>query len=81
MRTLIAAVAAALTTLALAGPASAFRPIPGYDFPDLCKNKGEYAMPGEQTKLLLVTNRVSYVDPTQEPNRLGRRDCEAVTGN
>jgi hypothetical protein len=79
MRTTIAALAAALTTLALAGPASAFRPVPGRDYPDLCKNRGEYAMPGKQTvALFLPVARVRFVNPEQEPNRLGRRDCEVV---
>ena len=69
------AVALGLATVATATPAEAFRPIPGYDYPDLCKNRGAYAMPGEQTVGDILGGPVRYVDPEQEPNKVGRRDC------
>ena len=77
---LAAAVVATVTVVALAWlfPAAAFRPVPGHDYPDLCRNRGAYAMPGVQTVALVVLGRVRYVDPLQDPNRLGRRDCVRV---
>lgn len=61
-----------------ATPAEAVRPIAGHDYPDLCKNRGEYAMTGKQTVLMLLGGYVQYADPYQEPNRLGKRDCVYV---
>lgn len=75
MKTLILAIAAVLLT---AAPAAATRPVPGYDYPDVCKNRGAYAMPGEQTILDVLGWQLDYVDPDQEPNKVGRRDCVRI---
>lgn len=56
--------------------ASATRPVPGYDYPDLCKNRGAYAMPGEQNVFLFIHGYVEYVNPASEPNKVGRRACQ-----
>lgn len=58
-----------------ASPAHATRGIAGYDYPDLCKNHGEYAMRGKQSVEDVLSGYVQYVDPYQEPNYLGKRDC------
>ena len=55
-------------------PAQASRPIAGYDYPDLCKNRGAYAMPGVQGAYLFPMH-LRFVHPDAEPNRLGRKAC------
>lgn len=62
--------------MAATAPAHATRIVAGYDYPDLCKNRGAYAMPGKQPVLSFINGWVEYVDPEQEPNRFGKRDCQ-----
>lgn len=76
-RTLLT-LATAVALSSVVAPAEAFRPVAGYNYPDLCKNRGDYAMPGKQPIAAILGGAVQYVDPEQEPNGLGRRDC--VTG-
>lgn len=71
---------AALTLAAMtltATPAHATRIVHDHDYPDLCRNRGDYAMPGVQNGVLMSAGYIRFVDASQEPNRLGRRDCEA----
>lgn len=74
--TLAALVFAALTAVT-ATPAHATRIVLDHDYPDLCRNRGAYAMPGVQSGVLMSAGYIRFVDASQEPNRLGRRDCEA----
>lgn len=78
MKNVLPAFVAALLLGSLAGPAHATRTIAGYDYPDLCKNRGEYAMRGTQTIQSVAGGWIAFVDPTQKPNRAGKRDCERV---
>lgn len=76
MRAVLGAVALALAaTLSVTTDADATRPVPGVVYPDLCKNRGPHAMPGVQSLLMFPMGFVRFVDPDQEPNRVGRRDC------
>lgn len=67
-------VVAVLAVLVLAWRADATRPVPGYDYPDVCKNRGRFGMPGVQTVLEVAGPRLAYVS-WSEPNRRGRRAC------
>lgn len=71
-------VLALVAVLVTTPEAHGFRPVPGVRYPDLCRNHGPHAMPGRQTVAVFVLHRVRFVDPAQEPNRVGRRDCERV---
>lgn len=56
-------IVAVLVPFTFAAPAEAFRPVPGYKYPDLCKNiKGEQTFPDFQFR------RVAYNTETQRPN-------------
>lgn len=73
LRSLVVSVVT-LGAILLGTSADATRPVPGYDYPDLCKNIGRYAMPGVQGAYLFPMH-LRFVRPYAEPNRFGRKAC------
>lgn len=70
----IAIAAVFIYCLMVATAADATRIVMGHNYPDLCKNRGVHAMPHKQT--VATFGFWEFINPDQEPNRVGRRDCQ-----